>query len=161
MNFAPVWRSSRRRTARSRSRLRDLLLTQLADMQRRFDSPLYAAQTGTDSQAPAPFDIIQIESLEMAAYLPVIRRVQPQTPVIYDSFNAEFDLQRSIYQAERRNLRRLPGAVYSFIQWRRLIRFEREVCETVAHTIAVSDADADVFPAAGSRPPGERRPEWD
>ncbi len=125
-------------------RLRDLLLTQMPDMQRRFDSPLYAGRLEQILRQRL-FDIIQIESLEMAAYLPVIKSIQPQTPVIYDSFNAEFDLQRSIYLAERRNLRRLPGVVYSFIQWRRLKRFEREVCDTVAHTIAVSDADADAF----------------
>jgi glycosyltransferase involved in cell wall biosynthesis len=126
------------------NRLRDLLLTSLADMQRRFDSPLYAAQL-EQLLTRQPFDIVQIESLEMAAYLPIIRRVQPQTPVIYDSFNAEFDLQRSIYEAERGHPRRLPGALYSFAQWRRLIRFERDVCTTVAHSIAVSDADAALF----------------
>jgi glycosyltransferase involved in cell wall biosynthesis len=125
-------------------RLRDLLLTRLADMQRRFDSPLYAAELEHTLNRQR-FDIIQIESLEMAAYLPVIRRVQPETPVIYDSFNAEFDLQRSIYEAERRKLRRVPGVLYSFVQWRRLVRFEREVCESVAHVIAVSDADARSF----------------
>ncbi len=125
-------------------RLRDLLLTNWADMQRRFDSPLYAARLEQLLKRRA-FDIVQIESLEMAAYLPVIRRVQLHTPIIYDSFNAEFDLQRSIYHAERSHLRRLPGALYSLIQWRRLIRFERDVCETVAHTIAVSDADAESF----------------
>jgi glycosyltransferase involved in cell wall biosynthesis len=125
-------------------RLRDLLLTNLADMQRRFYSAQYAAKLAVllDKQ---PVDIIQIESLEMAAYLSVIRRKQPQTPTIYDSFNAEFDLQRSVFEAERGNPRQIPGALYSFIQWRRLIRFEREVCESVTHVIAVSDADAESF----------------
>lgn len=125
-------------------RLRDLLLTRLADMQRRFDSPLYAAKLAQILKEQR-FDLIQIESLEMAAYLPVIQRAQPGTPLIYDSFNAEFDLQRSIYLAERKNLRRLPGALYSLIQWRRLIRFERDVCNSVSHIIAVSDADAESF----------------
>jgi len=127
-----------------RHRLRDLVLTNLADMQRRCDSPLYAA-TLEQILARTAFDIIQIESLEMASYLPVIRRVQPRTPVIYDSFNAEFDLQRGIHQTERRDPRRLPGAMYSYIQWRRLTRFEREVCQSVAHVIAVSSADAVAF----------------
>jgi glycosyltransferase involved in cell wall biosynthesis len=125
-------------------RLRDLLLTNLADMQRRFDSPLYAAQL-EQLLTRQTFGVIQIESLEMAVYLPVIQRIQPQTSVIYDSFNAEFDLQRSIFEAERRHPRRLPGALYSFIQWRRLMHFEREVCEAVAYIIAVSDADAASF----------------
>jgi glycosyltransferase involved in cell wall biosynthesis len=125
-------------------RLYDLLLTRLADMQRRYDSPLYAARL-EHTLTSQPFDLIQIESLEMATYLPIIQRVQPNTPVIYDSFNAEFDLQRTIYQTERYNLRRLPGTLYSLIQWRRLTRFERAVCQSVAHVIAVSDADVAAF----------------
>jgi glycosyltransferase involved in cell wall biosynthesis len=131
-----------RRTVRHR--LRDLLLTNLADMQRRCDSPLYAAKLEQILTRTA-FDIIQIESLEMAAYLPVIQRVQPGTPVIYDSFNAEFDLQHSIHETEKRDPRRLLGATYSYVQWRRLTRFEREICQSVAHVIAVSDADAAAF----------------
>ncbi len=125
-------------------RLRDLIFTNLADMQRRFYSAQYAAKLAVWLNDKT-FDLIQLESLEMAAYLPLLQRRAPHIPVIYDSFNAEFDLQRSVYEAERQNLRRLPGALYSLIQWRRLIRFEREVCHSVAHVIAVSDADAQLF----------------
>jgi glycosyltransferase involved in cell wall biosynthesis len=125
-------------------RLFDLLLTQLAEMQRRFDSPLYAERLEARLKQEA-FDLIQIESLEMAVYLPVIRRARPTTPVIYDSFNAEYDLQRTIYKAEIRQPRRWLGALYSLIQWRRLTRFERDVCESVEHVIAVSQADAEAF----------------
>lgn len=133
-------------------RLRDLILTSQPDMQRRFASPLYAARLA-ELLAAEPYDIIQIESLEMATYLPVIKAGQPHTPVIYDSFNAEFALQRSIYEAERADLARLPGAIYSFVQWRRLIRFERHVCQTADHIIAVSEADAAAFRAlAPGRP---------
>lgn len=125
-------------------RLRDLLFTRLADMQGRVDSPDYAARLARLLQDEA-FDIIQIESLEMAIYLPVVERYAPDTPVIYDSFNAEYDLQRTIFEAERGSLRRLPGALYSLAQWRRLTRFERHVCSAVDHVIAVSEADADAF----------------
>jgi glycosyltransferase involved in cell wall biosynthesis len=125
-------------------RLYDLLFTRRADMQRRTYSPLYRDRLKQVLQRQ-PFDLIQIESLEMAAYLPTIQHVQPGTPVIYDSFNAEFALQRSVYKAERRSLRRVVGALYSRAQWRRLVRFERHVCESVTHTIAVSDTDAALF----------------
>jgi glycosyltransferase involved in cell wall biosynthesis len=125
-------------------RLRDLLFSTMPDMQRRFYSQAYAIRL-TRLLAQQPYDLIQIESLEMTAYLPLVKRSQPQTPVIYDSFNAEFDLQRSVFDAEKRALQRLPGAIYSFIQWRRLTRFERDVCRSVAHVIAVSDADAKAF----------------
>jgi glycosyltransferase involved in cell wall biosynthesis len=125
-------------------RLRDLLVTNLADMQRRCDSPHFAVQLER-TLAAQRFDVIQIESLEMATYLPTIQRALPGTPIVYDSFNAEFDLQRTIYEAERYSPRRLPAALYSLVQWRRLTRFERSVCESVDHIIAVSDADADAF----------------
>ncbi|HEX3051245.1 MAG TPA: glycosyltransferase [Aggregatilineaceae bacterium] len=126
------------------SRLRDIFFTRFADMQRRFYSPAYVEKL-TACLTARQFDLIQIESLEMAAYLPLIKQLQPHTPVIYDSFNAEYDLQRTIFESERRNFRRLPGAIYSFIQWRRLSRFERDVCQSVSHVIAVSQTDADAF----------------
>lgn len=125
-------------------RLRDLLLSARPDMQRRFYSAEYADRL-RDLLTAEQYDIIQIESLEMATYLPVIQSEQPAAKIIYDSFNAEFDLQRSIYEAERRDPRRLPFAAYSLVQWRRLVRFERQVCKTVDHVIAVSEADAVAF----------------
>jgi glycosyltransferase involved in cell wall biosynthesis len=127
-----------------RQRLRNLVFSNLADMERRYYSPLFE-RTLEGLLATHSFDLIQIESLEMAVYLPIIQRLQPATPVIYDSFNAEYALQRTIFETESRRLQRLPGALYSFIQWRRLTRFERSVCHAVDHTIAVSDADADAF----------------
>jgi len=118
-------------------RLRDLLLTDKADMQGRCFSAHYQHALAKLLEQ-TPFDLVQIESLEMTIYAPVVRRVQPTTPLIYDSFNAEFDLERG-------KLARLPGALYSFVQWRRLMRYERQVVREATHTIAVSDADAEAF----------------
>ena len=123
-------------------RLRDLAFTQRADMQGRFASPQFARQL-EQLLAGQRFDLVQIESLEMAIYLPIIQKAGVRA--IYDSFNAEYDLQRTIYETERGSLRRLPGAFYSLLQWRRLTHFERSVCQNVAHTIAVSEADAAAF----------------
>lgn len=124
-------------------RLRDLLAGK-ADMQGRYCSAHYQHALSKLLEA-TPYDLVQMESLEMTVYAPAVQRVQPGTPLIYDSFNAEFDLQRSIFEAERGSLRRLPGALYSFVQWRRLTRYERQVVREAAHTIAVSDADAEAF----------------
>ncbi|GAB4432346.1 MAG: glycosyltransferase [Anaerolineae bacterium] len=130
---------------RSRAdRLRDLLFTDRADMQRRYHSPHYVQEL-THLLQQTHYDLVQMESLEMTIYAPVIRRIQPATPLIYDSFNAEFELQRSIWLAEKRHLSHLPGALYSLVQWRRLMRYERQVIHTVTHTIAVSQADAEAF----------------
>jgi len=128
-----------RRTARQR--LRDLLLSDRADMEGRCASPDYAHAL-TSLLARRAFDLIQIESLEMAAFLPTLQRAAPTTPLIYDAFNAEYEMQRSVHEAERADPRRLPGAVYSWVQWRRLQRFERQVCGAAARVIAVSEADA-------------------
>jgi glycosyltransferase involved in cell wall biosynthesis len=126
------------------ARLRDIFLTSHADMARRFYSPHF--QMALKSQLlRVDYDIVQMESLEMATYLPAIRAARPKVRVIYDSFNAEFDLQRLIYEIDRRKLSRLPGAVYSLIQWQRLTRFERSVCQQSDRVIAVSDADAEAF----------------
>jgi glycosyltransferase involved in cell wall biosynthesis len=126
------------------ARLHDIFLTGHADMARRFYSPHF--QMALKSQLMrVDYDIVQMESLEMATYLPTIRAARPNVKLIYDSFNAEFDLQRLIYEIDRRKLSRLPGAVYSLIQWRRLTRFERSICQQSDCVIAVSEADAEAF----------------
>lgn len=134
-----------------RDRLRDLLLSAEADMARRFYAPGYAeALTGV--LRGQTYDIIQIESLEMTPYLLVARTLCPAARIIYDALNAEHDLQRLIHRIDRRTPARWPAALYSFIQWRRLIRMEREICRAVDQVIAVSDEDAralrDLAPAA-------------
>ncbi len=113
-------------------------------MARRFYSPQYVAALKAQL-ASQPYDLIHIESLEMAAYLPMLRAQHGKFKVIYDSFNAEFDLQRLIFEIDRRRPARLPAALYSLVQWRRLVTFERHVCQQVDHVIAVSDADAESF----------------
>src|SRR5258708_17754697 len=126
------------------ARLRDLVFTSHADMARRFYSPEYVAALKAQL-ASQPYDLIHIESLEMAAYLPVLRAQHGKFKVIYDSFNAEFDLQRLIFEIDRRRPARLPAALYSLLQWRRLVTFDRHACQQGAHVIAVSDADAESF----------------
>ncbi|PJF43155.1 MAG: glycosyl transferase family 1 [Candidatus Thermofonsia Clade 1 bacterium] len=125
----------------ARQRLRDLLLTPHADLARRFDSPAFATAL-REQLGAVRYDVVHIQSLEMATYLPILRAAAPQTRLIYDAYNAEYALQRSIYSVDRRQLSRLPQALYSFIQWRRLLRFERAVCREVDTVIAVSEADA-------------------
>jgi glycosyltransferase involved in cell wall biosynthesis len=124
-------------------RLRDLLLGK-ADMARRFASDAYAAAL-TQLLSRNRYDVIQAEGLEVAAYLAQAVTQQPDAMPIYSSTNAEFELQRVMYQADRRTISRWPVALYSFIQWRRLIRFERAVCRKAACVIATSAMDAAAF----------------
>lgn len=134
-----------------KERLRDLLRYSQPDLARRFYSAAYA-QALRVQLAAHPYRLIHIQSLEMAVYLPLIREAAPQAKIIYDAYNAEYELQRLIYAVDRRNLARLPAALYSFIQWRRLLRFEREVCHAADRVIAVSEADAE---ALGRLTPGK------
>src|SRR5258708_34358547 len=119
------------------SRLRDLLLTGQSDMSRRVYSAEFVSALKTQL-TQVVYDLVHIESLEMATYLPTIREIRPKLSTIYDSFNAEYDLQRLIFEIDRGTPSRWVGALYSLIQWRRLIGFERFVCRQGGRVIAVS-----------------------
>jgi polysaccharide biosynthesis protein PslH len=126
------------------SRLRDLFLSRRADMERRSYSPEFEAKLKIQLSLHQ-YDLVHIESLEMAPYLSAIKAVHPKLPVIYDSFNAEYALQRLMFEIDRLELSKLPTAIYSFVQWQRLTHFERQVCRTVDYVIAVSEEDATAF----------------
>jgi glycosyltransferase involved in cell wall biosynthesis len=130
-------------------RLRDLF-TGRVDMERRLWTPALpeAFYALLDDQ---PFDGIHFEGIEVAVYLRQIhdhvRENFPGTILIYDAFNAEYDLQRRIAQQDLWIVRRLPMAIYSVIQARRLERFERQVCRLSDHVVAVSEADGRLLAA--------------
>jgi len=127
-----------------RERLRDLLRSPQPDLARRFYSPTFA-ETLRAQLAAYPYKLVHLQSLEMATYLPLVREAAPQAKIIYDAYNAEYDLQRLIYKVDRRNLMRWLAALYSFLQWRRLYQFESEVCRAADRVIAVSEADAEAL----------------
>ncbi|MGB8643954.1 MAG: glycosyltransferase [Anaerolineae bacterium] len=74
---------------------------------------------------------------------PATRNLQP-VPV-FDDHNAEYVLQKTAYEADRKNARRLHAALYSYIQWHKLARFERELCLRAGHVVAVSQYDANAI----------------
>lgn len=121
-------------------RLRDIVFSPHADMARRFWSDDALAQL-RELIAAENYDLIHAESIEMAAYFLYLKDDFPQMPFIYGSLNAEADLQRSIFKAEVQNPRRWIGALYSWIQWRRLSRLEAHICDLSATVLAVSEAD--------------------
>lgn len=132
-------------------RLKDILLTPHADIARRFWSETAADQL-RQTLSHTQFDLVHAESIEMAAYFPVIQAIQPNIPMIYGSLNAEFDLQRTIFETERKHPRRWLGAIYSWIQWRRLMRLERDICHHATHVLAVSEADRDLLAQLSDTP---------
>jgi sugar transferase (PEP-CTERM/EpsH1 system associated) len=92
----------------------------------------------TDSR----FDLVQVEGLELGRYLATIRACAPQTPILYDAHNAEVTIQQRAWQSDRRVPTRWPAAAYSWLQVRRLARFEARVCRQAAAVTCVSASDA-------------------
>lgn len=128
----------RRRTRAQR--LRDLLSGQ-ADMARRLWSDAYADAL-RQLLAAHPFDVIHVGGLEMAPYLPVLRQSGFTGLVVFDNYNAEAALQRRIFEVDLRTPWRWHAALYSLVQWRRLVAFETHACQQADHVLAVSEADA-------------------
>jgi glycosyltransferase involved in cell wall biosynthesis len=133
-------------------RLGTLLLSEQADMERRFWSRAFleALQGKLDQTL---FDLIQFESLEMTPYFFYTHKYQPQAKMIYDAFNAESDIQRLAYETDRQQWRRFPLAAYSWIQWRRLQRYEHFLYQIIDAVMVVSEEDLNAIKAlAGSAP---------
>lgn len=140
------------RPERTRSdRVRDLLAGD-ADIARRFADPAFSEQLRVWLHE-TQFDLVQIENLEMAIYLPEIQEHHPDAKVIYDAHNAESALQQRIYETDRRSLLNLPAAAYSFIQAQRIARMETDVCQQVDHIVAVSDTDGELLAALDTGTP--------
>ena len=63
------------------------------------------------------------------------------TAVLFDEHNAEYVLQKRAFQTDIRNPMKWVGAVYSLIQWQKLVGYERKACRHSAGIVAVSEAD--------------------
>jgi sugar transferase (PEP-CTERM/EpsH1 system associated) len=122
-------------------RLRTMLTTRQPDMALRLASKTYARQLA-DWLARESFDIVHVGGIEMAPYLDVIEATQPRPPVVFDDLNCEYLLQQRAFLTDLRAPARWPGAAYSFVQWRRLRRYEARVCRRADRVLAVSEADA-------------------
>jgi glycosyltransferase involved in cell wall biosynthesis len=130
----------------TRDRLKTLLLSRRADIEDRLYSHAFK-NTLVWLTRETPFDLIQFEGIEVAGYLPVVRKQSTGACLCFDTFNAEADLQHTIYQIDRDNPRRLPAALYSWIQSRRIRRYEGDLCRMADLVIAVSDEDAALLAA--------------
>lgn len=121
-------------------RLKQMLTTRRPDMTWRLWSPEFAACLANRLQAE-PFDVVQIEGIEMAPYLPTIEAGRPRPLIIYDAHNAEWILQKRASLTDLKNPMRWIAAVYSWVQWHRLRRYEANLLPRVDHTIAMSNPD--------------------
>jgi len=135
-------------------RLRGLFLSRLPDMAQRLPSAEFSAALATILQAEHP-DILEVEGIELARYLLEAaaarseNRAQPGPLLVFDDHNAEYVLQQRAFEtdARSRHPRAWVGAAYSFVQWRRLRRYERQACLAADHVVSVSDVDAQALRA--------------
>ena len=121
-------------------RLRQMLATRRPDMSWRLWSPQFADKL-TRWLATDSFDVVQIEGIEMAPYLPIIQAARPRPRIIYDAHNAEWILQMRACRTDVKNPRRWAAAGYSWVQWQRLRRYEANLLCNVDHTVAMSQPD--------------------
>lgn len=121
-------------------RLSQMLTTNRPDMSLRLWSPELNDRLATILRQQ-PFDVVEIEGIEMAPYLSTLEAAQPRPLIIYDAHNAEWILQKRACLADLKNPARWAAAAYSWVQWQRLRRYEAELLRRVNHTIAMSHPD--------------------
>jgi len=102
--------------------------------------------------AEETYDVVQIEGIEMAPYGLWLRAwprfaalTTPRPRLVFDDHNAEYLLQRRVFETDVRHPRRWAGAFYSLIQWQKLSRYEAHVCRQADGVAAVSEADAEAL----------------
>jgi sugar transferase (PEP-CTERM/EpsH1 system associated) len=138
-------------------RLRQMLTTRRPDMAWRLWSPAFRDRLAM-RLAEARFDVVQIEAIELAPYLPTIHRTQsqmakPRPLIVYEDHNAEWVLQKRACLADLRTPGRWAAAAYSFVQWIRLKRYEADVCRRADCVVAMSEADRDAILAIAPEVP--------
>lgn len=128
---------TQRSTAR---RLWQLVGNGSADMALRLASPAFDAAL-SQLLSTNRFEIIQIEGIELAQRIDLVRRLAPDARIVFDNHNAETALQRRAYETDRRQPARWAAAAYSWVQVRRLTAYERWACRSADAVALVSDAD--------------------
>jgi polysaccharide biosynthesis protein PslH len=123
------------------ARLHAMLFTRQPDMALRLASEAYALRLAA-WLARESFDVVQIGGIEMSPYLGVLEAAHPRPLIVFDNLNCEYLLQKRAFLTDLRAPRRWIGAAYSFVQWRRLRRYEAQVCRRADRVVAVSAQDA-------------------
>ncbi|MGB3714900.1 MAG: glycosyltransferase [Candidatus Promineifilaceae bacterium] len=135
---------------RSRTRRMSKLFSERTpDIANRFQNALYEnalseflLNGGHGDEVPGRFDAVQIEGLELAHAIRIIRKHSPTTRILFDAHNAETELQRRALHTDLSSMRRWPAAAYSYIQTHRLNRYEAWACQSADWVTSVSESDA-------------------
>lgn len=124
----------------TRRRLLQLLTSRKPDMAHRLNSDAFNKSLRTVLSS-REFDIVQIEGLELAESMHLVRELSPDSKIVFDDHNAEAELQRRTLLTDAANPKRWLAAAYSWVQVARLRRFERWACQTASWVVAVSESD--------------------
>ena len=125
-------------------RLYDLVMTKQPDIARRLFSETFASRLRVLLTEEA-FDLVQFEGIESVCYLPIAKEAAPDSKMVFDTFNAEFALQRNIYEIDSLKIRQWPAAIYSYLQVGRIKRYEHKMCQLADAVVAVSDEDSAIL----------------
>lgn len=121
-------------------RFKQLISTGEPDMALRLNSDTFAISL-TELLLAKSFDAVQIEGIELARYIALIRSHHPTIRIVLDCHNAETELQRRAFETDLYHPARWPAAIYSLIQAGRLRDFEKQVCLSADRIITVSESD--------------------
>ncbi len=121
-------------------RARQLLFSRQPDMGRRLTSPTFERRL-SQLLATNHYDVVQVEGIELAQYIPTIRQINPHALILFDNHNAETALQRRTFLTDLRQARRWIGAAYSWLQSRRLQKYEAWALAQADIVTVVSQAD--------------------
>jgi sugar transferase (PEP-CTERM/EpsH1 system associated) len=134
----------------SLKRLLTTLFSPLPDMALRLPSVEFRRKLAARLERER-FDVVQVESIEMAPYAmgDVGWKMEHRPLWVFDDYNVEYVLQQRAFETDVRHPRRWIGALYSFIQWQKLRRYEAAVCQRVDRVIAVSEADKEILQKLG------------
>lgn len=127
-----------------RQRLQGLFFSHLPDMAHRLASAQFRARLTEICEQEQP-EVVQVEGIELAPYLlHIAERRNPcfRPLLVFDDHNAEYLLQKRAFETDRHIPSRWVAAAYSWIQWRRLQRYERQVCLIADRVVVVSEHDA-------------------
>jgi len=128
------------------TRLQQMLTTRRPDMAWRLWSTAFRDRLAM-RLAETPFDVVQIEAIELAPYIPTVEATRPRPLIVYEDHNAEWVLQKRACLTDLHTLWRWPAAAYSLVQWMRLKGYEAETCRRADRVVAVSEADRDAIRA--------------
>jgi len=105
----------------------------------KWDSPPLRESIRNELRDPA-LDVVYVDHLGMARYLPDIRGARPSLPVVLDQHNVESEFFRQFAESGSGLARQIARA-----EWRASARFEKRALQSVDAVVCISRADADVF----------------